>query len=147
MAFTVGTPNVSGTASTQQTLVASNTITSTATSTGTIIGLDCFSIAELQLKISAASGTTPTLDIYVQKLLPDGSTFDDLIHFTQATTTASYVATFTVGGNGMHTQAVRSLAAGSVRSNTSIGNTWRIDAVVGGTNPSFTWSLVGDFYV
>jgi hypothetical protein len=146
MTFTVGKIPVSGISSKQVTLVASNVITATATGTGTLIGLDCFSIADLQLLISAASGTSPTLDVYVQKLLPDGTTYDDLIHFTQATAAASYVATAVVGNQAVHTAATRSLGAGLVRSST-FGNTWRIDAVVGGTNPSFTFALYGDFYV
>jgi hypothetical protein len=147
MAFTVGSITVAPSGSaTRQTLVASNTITSTTTGTGNIIGLDAFSIADIQLSVTAASGTTPTLDVYVQKLLPDGVTWDDIIHFTQATAAANYMATMTVGGGGVHTAATRSLAAGTVRANCTFGNTWRVDVVVGGTNPSFTWLLVGDLY-
>lgn len=147
MAFTLNNLRVAGIASTRATLVASNTIAATATSTGTIIGVEAFSIADLLLNVTAASGTTPTLDIYVQKLLADGVTWDDVGHFTQATAVATYVLNMTVGGSGAHTALTRTIAAGSVRANCTFGNTWRIDAVVGGTNPSFTWNLTGDFYV
>jgi hypothetical protein len=48
MAFTVGSITVAPSGSaTRQTLVAATTITATTTSTGTLIGLDAFSIADL----------------------------------------------------------------------------------------------------
>jgi hypothetical protein len=72
--------------------------------------------------------------------MPDGATWDDIGHFTQATAAATYALNMTVGGNGAHTVATRTLAAGSVRANCTFGNTWRVDIVVGGTNPSFTFS-------
>jgi urocanate hydratase len=108
--------------------------------------MEAFSIADLQLKVTAASGTTPTMDVYVQKLLPDGSTWDDIAHFTQQTTTSSNIITLVAGNQGVHVQSVRTQASGSVRT-THFGNTWRIDVVISGTNPSFTWALFGDFYV
>lgn len=146
MAFTLNNVPLSAICSKQIALMPSTTITSTTTSTGTLIGIDTFSVAELMLKVGTVSGTSPTLDVYIQKLLPDGSTWDDLIHFTQATGTANYVATAVVGNAGVHTQAVRSLAASTVQT-TTLGNTWRIDAVVGGSTPSFVFQVFGDFYV
>lgn len=145
MAFTAGNIIISPLCSKQVTLAASNTLTSTTTITGTITGLDSFSIADLQLKVSAASGTTPTLDVYVQKLLPDGSTWDDVGHFTQQTTTGSNVMTLVAGNQGIHAQATRNVASGATRT-THFGNTWRFDAVISGTNPSFTFAIFGDFY-
>jgi hypothetical protein len=145
MAFTAGNLQISSLSSRAVTLAASNTLTSTTTMTGTITGLDSFSIADLQLKVTAASGTTPTLDVYVQKLLPDGSTWDDVGHFTQMTSTGSNIMTLVAGNAGVHAQAVRNVSSGSLRT-THFGNTWRLDAVVGGTNPSFTFAIFGDFY-
>jgi hypothetical protein len=56
MAFTVGSITVAPSGSaTRQTLVAATTITATTTGTGTLIGLDAFSIADLFLNVTAAS--------------------------------------------------------------------------------------------
>lgn len=145
MAFTVGNiPNCAVSSGKVQ-IVASNTITSTATGTGTL-NVDAFSVADLQLKVTAASGTSPTLDVYIQKQLADGSTYDDIVHFTQATGTGSKCATVVAGNQGAHAAATRTLAAATVQTAT-LGSIWRVDVVVGGTNPSFTWELWGNFYV
>lgn len=146
MAFTLGNVVVSTVASIGQALTGSITLTSTTTGTGKIIGIDCFSAADIHLNVTAASGTTPTLDVYIQKLCPDGVTWDDLIHFTQATAAADYMANVVVGNSGVHTIAVRTLAAGTVQTKTTMGKIWRIDCVLGGSTPSFTFQVFGDFY-
>lgn len=146
MAFTVTNIPASGVSTCGINLVASNTITSTTTGTGTLNVLDCFSVAFLQAKVTAASGTSPTLDIYIQSQLPDGSTYDDLVHFGQFTTTGSKVATVVAGNQGAHNQATRTLAAATVQTMT-LGAIWQIDCVVAGTSPSFTWELWGNFFV
>ena len=145
MAFTLKNVIAGDPISFRNTLVASNTIAATATSTGTLVGLERFSICDLHLIVSAASGTSPTLDVYIQKLLADGTTWDDVGHFTQQTAAASNVMTLVAGNQAVHAQALRNVASATIRT-THFGNTWRVDVVVGGTNPSFTWALYGDFY-
>lgn len=145
MAFTLKNVPVSEVQSRFIALMPSTTLTTTTTSTGKLIGIDCFSVIDLHLNITAASGTSPLLDVYVQRLCPDNVTWDDLVHFTQASAAADYMATVVVGNAGVHTIAVRTLAAGTVRSTGSTGGIWRVDCVIAGTTPSFTFQLFGDF--
>ncbi len=80
------------------TLLNSTTITTDGTVNGTAItGLDLFRQAVFTLKVSSKTmdaGTT--LDIYIQYSPDEGTTWDDLYHFTQITDTAigngTYVA-------------------------------------------------------
>jgi hypothetical protein len=119
----------------------------TATFTGAaIVGPDSFSACTFFLNVTAASGTTPTLDVYIQKLLPDQTTWDDLVHFTQKTAAGAQVAEVVGAGSGVHTQAVRTLAAGTIQT-AMLGSQHRCDVVIGGTNPSFTFTLDGEYYV
>ncbi len=102
------------------TLQASTTTTTTGNGTGIELGdkPDC----RLDLAVTAASGTTPTLNVKIQDS-PDNVTWTDIAGatFTQAT--------------GVTTQHLK------------VGpcDRWvRHVATLGGTTPSFTWSLTGE---
>jgi hypothetical protein len=105
-----------------------------------LVGVEAFVQATIFLNVTAASGTSPTLDVYLQKLLPDKLTWHDIAHFTQATGTGKRVMSIVSGGNKEEAQQTGALAAATVNS-VAIGSKWRISAVVAGTNPSFTFSL------
>lgn len=72
-----------------------------------------------QLEVTAASGTVPTLDVVIEDSL-DGSTWNTIGSFTQATATARQVINIT----------------------TPFSDTLRVRWTVGGTTPSFTFSVV-----
>lgn len=71
------------------------------------------------LNVTAASGTSPTLDIKYQTTPDDGTTWFDHTTFTQATTTTTERKVFTV----------------------PVGVKGRLLYTIGGTTPSFTFSL------
>jgi hypothetical protein len=121
-------------------------IVQTASSTGngtntaaTIPGIDQFTSAEVELNVTAASGT---LDVYIQKQLADGA-WTDLIHFTQATGTGKQICTLISQTSSPYAPTDATLAAGTVKPD-HMGNTWRAKWVITGT--SFTFTVLGNFY-
>ena len=55
-----------------------------------------------KVNVSAASGTTPTLDLYLQTTLDGGTNWLDCAHFTQLTTTATHYMTVPIAaGSGV----------------------------------------------
>lgn len=91
----------------------------TATGSGTGVELGDRSVARLVLDISAASGTTPTLDVVVQ-CSSDNATWYTAGTFTQATGT------------------------GTERKVVNLDRYVRASWTIGGTTPSFTFSLTGE---
>ena len=128
--------------------------TATSSSTGSELNIaEPFTSAILYLDVTAASGTSPTLNVYVQEVLtapasgdaalaqPSGTKFyDDFVSFTQATATGRWVARITGGGNVVAATKDASLTAGSV-ANGPIGSIWRVKYAIAGTSPSFTFSV------
>lgn len=111
-----------------------------------LVGVERFTSADIALIVSAASGTSPTLDVYIQKLLADSATWVDLVHFTQATAAATRWVS--VVGSAMTADvAVQDAALTVATVRTSLlGSTWRCKYVIGGTNPSFTFQVAVDFF-
>lgn len=89
--------------------------------------------------ITLVSGTSPTMNIRIQKLLPDSTTWQDIASLAQVTGTAKKVLHMVSGGNLQEAQQSESLAAATVNS-VPFGAWWRISYVTGGTNPTFTVS-------
>jgi hypothetical protein len=73
----------------------------------------------VQLNITAASGTTPTLDVTLEDTI-DGTNYNTCATFVQQTTTGRVVIDLT----------------------TPFTDNLRVRWVVGGTTPSFTFSVV-----
>ena len=104
-------------------IVLSPETTSTASFTGTAVdntsstgnGGSGFLI------VSAASGTSPTLDLKIQHSA-DNTTYADLLTFTQATATTSEIK--------------------AVATSTTVNRYLKVSATIGGTSPSFT-TIVG----
>ncbi len=128
-------------------IVSKNVITAsavTATGAGGAVVMQDFMYgnAVAKLNVSAASGTTPTLDAVLQQSLDGGTTWVDVGRFAQitaATTNPHYinlVEAFTiVGAVGDGTIAASSTGV------TLLSDTVRVKYTIGGTTPSFTFTL------
>lgn len=94
--------------------------TATATGTGAAIELGDLATLRLDLTVSAASGTTPSLTVSIETS-KDGSTWRSLGSFVAATTTTSERKSFV----GCDRYA-------------------RVSYTISGTTPSFTFSVKGE---
>ncbi len=108
--------------------------------------VDFWSSAEICVAVTTCSGT---LDVYLQKLLPDNTTYDDIAHFAQwstavFTTTGTYVLSFVNGGNTLNQQTDAALAANTVRT-VHLGNYWRVSYVIAGTSGTSTFAVTASF--
>lgn len=114
---------------------------------------DGYTRARFLLDVTAASGTTPTLNVYVQNEIkppvaadlivdaPTGTAFyNDFISFTQATAPARWFASVVETSNFAAVAQDAALTAGTVRSG-PLGSNWRVKWDLGGTSPSFTFSV------
>jgi hypothetical protein len=102
----------------------------TATGTGTAVcGFARYEKFIFELVVSAASGTTPTLDVVVQHSIDGGTTWHTLVAFTQKTTT----------GNELKTEA--EVEAGTAE---AYGDCFRVSYTIGGTTPSFTFKVTAN---
>jgi len=134
-------------------LLQSTTVTTTGT--GPDINLiQAFQAAIVTVSVTAASGTSPTLDVFVQNkigqpastdlsggFLTGTAIYDDIMHFAQVTTTATRIFRIaTAGGNQEGAQQLNALAAATGKTG-PLGGMWRVSYVVGGTSPSFTYSV------
>jgi hypothetical protein len=101
----------------EATIVASAARTATGNS-GNLPGYGGANTLRVQLDVTAASGTTPTLDVVVQDTL-DGTNYNTIGTFAQKTTTGREVINVT----------------------TPFADRLRILHTIGGTTPSFTFSV------
>lgn len=111
-----------------QTLLASAARTVTGAGSA-VCGFERYEKFAAELVVSAASGTTPTLDVTLQHSIDGGTTWFTVVAFTQKTTT----------GSELKTQAE---VEGS--SAVEYGDCWRVSYVIGGTTPSFTFYVKVD---
>ncbi len=108
--------------------------------------VETYGTADILLDVTVASGTSPTLDVYIEKLLPDGTTWQDIYHFPQATTAYGKKAVSLIGQAPDEFTVQNQAIAASAIVTTLFGAIWRISWVLTGTSPSFTFSITGDFY-
>jgi hypothetical protein len=99
--------------------------TVTASGNSADISVDNFSAAELELKVTAVSGTSPTLDIYIEGKFEATGDYKTLASQTGITATGTWFFTL----------------------NPLIFRYIRIRWVVGGTSPSFTFTVAGQAIV
>lgn len=99
--------------------VASAARTTTGTS-GIIGGTPPTEALRAQLEVTAASGTSPTLDVIIQDSLDGGVTWNTVGTFTQATAATRQVINIT----------------------TPFAPLLRVSWTIGGTTPSFTFAIV-----
>lgn len=111
------------------------------TATEIINNTQTFGALCLEVAITATGGT-PTLNVYIQKELADG-TYTDLASLTQLTSGAAKrfidIRTLATAGNESAIQDA-ALAAATVNSR-PFGNSLRIKAVIAGTTPSYTGTV------
>lgn len=100
------------------TALASAARTSSSNS-GVLSGFGDWSKFRAQLNVSAASGTTPTLDVVIEDTFDGGTTWNTVGAFTQKTATGAQALDVT----GLFTDQLR------------------IRWTVGGTTPSFTFDV------
>lgn len=92
----------------------------------------------LYLDVSAVSGTSPTLDAKVQTKDPVSGTWVDLPNASFAQKTGAGTDTLVIFP-GVTATANRGVSD-------ALDKNWRIDYTIGGTSPSFTFS-VGAVYI
>lgn len=128
-----------------QTLLASAART-TSSDSGALTAYGSFRTAIIQLNVTAQSGTTPTLDVYIDSSV-DGTNYINMVHFTQigaATGRRAIQLSDNTAGATADFDATADLAAATVRQG-SWGSTLRIRWVLSGTSPSYTFSVIGTF--
>jgi len=122
-------------------IFAKQTLTASA-SGASIPGIEKYTSAIFQLEVGTVTGTTPTLDVYVQTFLPDNTTWEDIVHFTQVTSSTSHqLAWFVSGAATLAAVQTEGLSAGTIRA-FGLGNSIRVRCVVAGTSPSFGNTVV-----
>lgn len=124
--------------------------------------------AKFSINVSAASGTSPTLNVIVQDklgqaltgasadasgLFPTGTAiYDDLLAFSQMTTTGTRIARMVTGplAPSANSSVVTSVDYATLNGTLTAGNArvgpatglLRVTWVIAGTSPSFTFSVV-----
>lgn len=93
----------------------------TATGTGSAFSTQDADSIEATLTVTAASGTTPTLDVTLETSIDDGSTWDTVGAFSQKT----------AAGSDGHVFG-------------PLGDLCRWRWTIGGTSPSFTFSVAAE---
>jgi hypothetical protein len=147
-------------------IVLLNTSGTTTSGTGPDINLiQGWQAAVINLNLGTVSGTSPTFDVYIQKKLgqaastdlagnlPTGTAiYDDLLHFTQMTTTGIRISQVCTGSQSPTANATvcttcdwaqsdAALTAGDLRIG-PLGGLWRVKFVIGGTLPVGSISIV-----
>lgn len=137
----------------------------TISGVGSVLNVpDGFIGAIICIQCTPVSGTSPTLNVFLQdQIFPAASTdavlakgsgtviFDDFYAATQITSAATKIMRFTntamVGTANAasittadYAISDAALTAGSVRQG-PIGNIWRVKYTIGGTSPSFTFNV------
>lgn len=128
---------------TKKELVASAARTTSGDS-GVVVLDGEFDRAVVELAVTAASGTSPTLDLYVQQTL-DNTTYVDVAHFTQVTATLTNPHRVVLNSTDVVDALKEGIGDATIAAN-SLGfplltNKLRIKWVIGGTTPSFTFAV------
>lgn len=128
------------------TLVASAARTATGNSGAILFPTDQVG-GEFIVNITAASGTSPTLDLAIQVTPNDGTTFFTQWRFSQSTGAEAQriITTFRrVAEVGAETAIADT--GGALANNAPITRKIRVLWTIGGTNPSFTFAVyfIGD---
>jgi hypothetical protein len=138
----------------EKVLQASTTLAAAATTNLTVTsGLNFVRQGYCLLKVTAITGTTPTLDIFLQGSPDTGATYCDYARFAQVTSTASTqkqllsLTPFSIVGPGAGPAAAAAntcldgtmTPAGSFQA--GFGDRLRVKAIVAGTTPSVTFTI------
>ncbi len=128
-------------------LVASQAVTASGNSRSSAVGLHGGTVAaEVLLNVTAAAAAVgDTLDVYVQGSVDGGTTWDDVIHFTQVLGNGG-AKKFLARWQGLIASTTplaapqdAALAAGVAQG--PHGLLWSVKWVIGGATPAFTFSV------
>lgn len=125
-------------------LVASAARTATGNS-GALVFPDDAADAVFLVNCTAASGTTPTLDIVIQTTNDDGTTWFGDQRFAQITSASSRTIKMLcrrVEAQAAAEAATLAATGGASAANGPLSQKIRVLWTIGGTNPSFTFSVV-----
>ena len=113
--------------------------------TGTAFShLHAFKDGDLAFYITGASGTSPTLDMLIDTRF-DGTNWTNMGHLTQISATGTVIAHISRRQSAAEIVVTADATAGTLRA-IGFGSDLRIRSTIGGTSPSFTWNVVGNFY-
>jgi hypothetical protein len=121
-------------------LVASAARTATGNSGALTIPVD-IDAAAIVLDVTAASGTSPTMDVALQTSPDNGTTWYTFSRFAQNTGAVTLAKRFNFNVGSGEAAAVFTVAdtGGVLESNFPITEDLRVLWTIGGTNPSFTF--------
>ena len=147
MLTTAPTPQAAGTlpvasAFGQAIAVLANVARTTSSDSGTITGYGSYRSCLFETWVTAASGTNPTLDVYLDTITNGSTGWTNVGHYTQFTTTGRRTISVTAFNPSLATDfdATSDAAAGVVRQ-IDFGSSIRIRWVIGGTTPSFNFAV------
>ena len=129
-------------------LVASTAHTTTGASTAfeVPVGVDTYQIV---LRFTAVTGTSPTCDAQLQTSFDAGTTYINLpIRSTQVTAAGLiyWVFKLGLGGNEVALESPAAATGGTLAKNCIFDPTkMKVNFTIGGTNPSFTVTILGFF--
>lgn len=136
------------------TIIGSGATGTALTATGTAGPVDAHGAVSgvFMLLVSAVTGTSPTLDVWLQHSVDGGTTWDDFGHFTQSTAAATRVAHVSfhstagvLAGFGLERAAQAKASTAGVFRDGAIGGLVRAAYTIAGTSPSFTVALTAYF--
>lgn len=132
-------------------LLANATVTTNTVGSDIVLPNGVWQGAIVSVNVNTVSGTSPTLNVFLQNKLAQAATtdlvanpptgtaiYDDLLSFTTMTT-SNTIRVFRIYRSNASVEAANSdaaLAAGTAR-NGPLGGLWRIKLGLGGTTPSF----------
>ena len=128
--------------------------TATATSTADFVLPRDIHSGQFILDVTAASGTSPTLDIKIQTSPDGGTTYYDCFRFPQKTATAierlvtgffgdgTNTGTTGTNANSGNSATITATSTGALTTGVPINpDKMRVRYLIGGTNPSFTFKV------
>lgn len=130
-----------------RTLVSSAARTATDNSGAINFPITDFPGGKFRLECTAASGTSPTLDVAIQTTPDDGTTWITCWRFAQTTDDADRELTtfWALGADGSTDldaeRAALATTGGALSLPTPISDKIRVVWTIGGTTPSFTFSV------
>lgn len=113
---------------------------------GKFTGIDNYSMADIFLNVTAVSGTTPTLNVFLQKLSPDNSTWQDIAACTQVTTATGNQSFTPISASQVPFAPTDATLTQTTMKLAAMGSTWRVKYVIAGTNPSYTFAVFANFF-
>lgn len=118
-------------------------VTKAATFTGATVDVPLAESYTFILDVTAASGTSPTLDVAIQITVDEGTTFYAAIRFAQCTGVATRRLQVqpSLGRGEAGSEGALANTGGALNANTILTKKLRHVATIGGTNPSFTYAI------